>query len=1281
MRRNKKIIIPAAVIAGTAVGGGLHLFNINRPITNEPYGVMAYTSPVNTQDPATAPEGYVINFPDVNLKRALNPIIAAAMNEQRRQQGLPQNVVRTPDQTITAGDMKAPVNMYGPWALNTKGITNIEGLQFLVNATRIDMVNNQVTNFAPLRDLDKLEELNIGQNPMTDLTPIASIPNLKKLSLDRSPNVTDISPLAHASKLVELRMALTKVSNLTPISQMANLEQVHFNNTLSPTKLDLTPLATAPKLSLINANACKLTGADFAVLKDAPALETLMTAGNNVLNMNDMLKEGFVNLQRSSTFSDQLHSINTDANPLFENPVRGVNNEIIPVTETANVKNANADGSLNPNGTHIKLVNLYGRNRVDIRWEKEFTKGHVTNRPFSGTLMVSYNLPQDTIKPTITPSNPEKLVSRKGRPIDLDAGMSAEDNPSGSGLRSFTHDAVAKGLDVTNPVKGEYQIVYTATDNHDNINTATRQVEITDADDLQAIVNGVTEDALKGYTALTKERVLAKKSAAEAIIAKNDATQAQIDQALDDLNQAIRKLEVDTRKLVAAATNRYNAQPDYVQQDPGVQAALAEANRVLNDPAKTPETVDRAARDLIKAIEDANKAETERQKAASDALDTIKGDDKKAARTPSAIQDIKDKINAIKDGQKRNALLRQLQPVEDSYNAKKDELNQLLDRAKNPATTDGASPATVAQLQNAIQSADAVKANTNASQEMIETALSALQTAIDGLRTDKTALQTLINSMPSEPDYVKNDPEVVAKKAEADRIMALENPTKAQVAQAVQDLNNAIQSVRRAEQDRQTAAEEVVIKAETDKTVYVFDQAEAKINEVKDHVKKAQLTGRLQTAKQVYDNTKNNLQNAITNAENPVTTDGMTTTSVARLQQALNQAKQAMAEKTPQQTIEVALNALNQAIAQLEVDETALDQAMTEHNGQPDYIKNDPAVQVAKTEADRVKALPSATKPQIQQATSGLKNAIRTAKQAEVAKQNQAEQELAQTTADLSPASITASQNKINAVQDPAKKAELQAKLDGLRQKLADQKQALRDLIAKAQDPATIDGMTTETKNALLAKINDVIPTRDAAQAGSNQILSATTALQQAIDALRADKSALVTALNTADAEPAYLKGKTGFRRALDGGRAINNNPNPTVAEVRAAVLALQNAKPEAVLQENQAQQAMDSALIAAQQEIDRLPSLANDQLFNIDLANLDRLINQVDEPAKKAQFQATLATIKTAYNKRKAEVEAKYPKSPNTGYQKQAKTGLLAALISLPVTVIAVVVKKLKRQ
>lgn len=81
----------------------------------------AYTSPINTQDPTTAPDTYVVNFPDVNLKRALNSVIASAMNEQRRQQGLPQDVVRTDDQAITAGDMKVLVNIdYCKYTKNTK---------------------------------------------------------------------------------------------------------------------------------------------------------------------------------------------------------------------------------------------------------------------------------------------------------------------------------------------------------------------------------------------------------------------------------------------------------------------------------------------------------------------------------------------------------------------------------------------------------------------------------------------------------------------------------------------------------------------------------------------------------------------------------------------------------------------------------------------------------------------------------------------------------------------------------------------------------------------------------------------------------------------------------------------------------------------------------------------------------------------------------------------------------------------------------------------------------
>ena len=648
IQKTKKYISAVAVVAIVLTVGAL--YTVQSSVQQDV--AQAYTSPINTQDPATAPDTYVVNFPDVNLKRALNSVIASAMNEQRHRQGLPQDVVRTDDQAITAGDMKVPVNMYGPLGLNSKNITNTEGLQFLVNATRIDMVNNQVIDFTPLRDMEKLEELNIGRNPMTDLTPLASIPNLKKLTLDRSSNLTDISPLVNAPKLRDLRFPVTKVSNLAPAAQIANLEELHFNNTLSPTKLDLTPLATAPKLKLINANTTKLTGADFAVLKNAPVLETLMTAGNNVLNLNDMLKEGFTVLQRWSTFSDQLHAINTDTNPVFENPVRGINNKIIPVVETANVKNANADGSLNPNGTHIKLVNLYGKNKVDIRWEKEFSKGHVTNRPFSGTLTVNYNLPpQDATPPTFNPAAPAKIVSREGVAININ-DITAADNPGGSGLSAagVTNNAAAINLNPANPSQGKYTLTYTAVDDQGNSATVNREIEITKATAVQNLVTNTTDASLDGYTAETVQAVKDKRKAAEDVIANNAATQQEIDQAQNELNQAINNLRVDKTPLGNAIAN-VAGQVDYVKDDAGVVNALGVAKALMANPNPSLTDVRNAIQNLDNAINAAKVAEQARQAAADTALTTAN-----TQKTPSSFTDAQAKINTLKDADKKNTL-------------------------------------------------------------------------------------------------------------------------------------------------------------------------------------------------------------------------------------------------------------------------------------------------------------------------------------------------------------------------------------------------------------------------------------------------------------------------------------------------------------------------------------------------------------------------------------------------------------------------------------------------
>lgn len=799
IQKTKKYISAVAVVAIVLTAGTL--YTVQSSVQQDV--AQAYTSPINTQDPATAPDTYVVNFPDVNLKHVLNSVIASAMNEQRRRQGLPQDVVRTADQAITAGDMKVPVNMYGPLGLNSKNITNTEGLQFLVNATRIDMVNNQVTDFTPLRDLEKLEELNIGRNPMTDLTPLASIPNLKKLTLDRSPNLTDISPLVNAPKLKDLRFPATKVSNLAPAAQIANLEELHFNNTLSPTKLDLTPLAAAPNLKLINANTTKLTGADFAVLKNAPVLETLMTAGNNVLNLNDMLKEGFVVLQRWSTFSDQLHTINTDTNPVFENPVRGINNEVIPVVETANVKNVNADGSLNPNGTHIKLVNLYGKNKVDIRWEKEFSKGHVTNRPFSGTLTVNYNLPpQDTTPPTFNPAAPAKIVSREGVAININ-DVTADDNPGGSGLSAagVTNNAAAINLNPANPSQGKYTLTYTAVDNQGNSATVNREIEITKATAVQNLVANTTDASLDGYTAETVQAVKDKRKAAEDVIANNAATQQEIDQAQNELNQAINNLRVDKTPLGNAIAN-VAGQVDYVKEDAGVVNALGVANTLMANPNPSLTDVRNAIQNLNNAINAAKVAEQARQAAADTALTTAN-----TQKTPSSFTDAQAKINTLKDADKKNTLQAALDQLKQEYATRKTALQATLDRANDPQTIDGKiNNAKMSDFNAAKVSAQAVLGDANASQAQIDNANQQLAAAIAALTTDKQLVQNIINSLPTQPQYIQDDPEVKQALLDAKAVNDAANPSVEEVRSKADALAAAIGRAVASETARQDAA-------------------------------------------------------------------------------------------------------------------------------------------------------------------------------------------------------------------------------------------------------------------------------------------------------------------------------------------------------------------------------------------------------------------------------------------------------------------------------------------
>lgn len=849
MTKTRGYISAMAVAALVLTTGMTYTFvmNNNSPVAS------AYTSAANPQDPATAPDSYEVNVPDANLKAALNDVIAKAMNAERRRLGQPEDVVRTATQAITAKDMKVPTNMYGPLGLDGKRITNIEGLQFLVNATYLSITTNNITDVAPLRDLPKLQRLEISRNQLTNgtLQHLAAMPTLTNLNIARNPGLTDISVITNRKDWRALNLGGLKFDDLTALSGMNQMQYLSIDALNTRSKLDLAPIAALPETISLNLGhqTVGLDEDDVRVVKDLPKLTTLNASGNDIRDLQKLFADGFTKLagnDRSNVVVDQKHAVINLAKGQreFDNPLRTVDGSVVPIIETANVKNK---------GDKIELVGLNSKASVRVNWSTQFTQGSLANTRFTGYMTVNYDL-ADAVEPTITPANPAKIVARKGTAINL-GDVTAADDPGGSGLKSLTNNAAAQGLDPANPAKGNYTITYTAEDNAGNRATATREVEITDADALQAKVTATTDASLDGYTTDTVDAVKQKRQAAQDIINQPDATQAQIDQALAELDDAINALEVDTRKLVAAVTNRYNTEPEYIQQDPAVQAALAEANRVLNDPDKTPASVDKAARDLIKALEDAKRAEQDRQ---AEAAADIAEAQQSGNQSPLYFNTAQAAIDAVKDPVKKAELQTQLDALKQAYGAKLNELRQLLEEAKKPELTDGMTEATKQALQQAIATATAPATDGDVDQAVYDALMSDLRAAIDGLRADTAPLEAAMTLHDGQPDYIKNNPAVAAAFRKAQGTRGMPRPGVKDVRDDAKALEDAINAARQAETTaQQTAADALQSAADKlnaplapdEMPVIDMPALEAQVAAVQDPARKAVLQAELDALK------------------------------------------------------------------------------------------------------------------------------------------------------------------------------------------------------------------------------------------------------------------------------------------------------------------------------------------------------------------------------------------------------------------------------------------------
>jgi len=136
---------------------------------------------------------------------------------------------------IISGDMiVSDLNGITSIDISSKGISNISGLEYMQNLTRVNLGRNNISSMEPLRNLSKLSYISIHNNQISDLSPLQELVNLQTLVL-WSNQVSSLDPLSGLHGLTYLDVSRNNISDISAISELTNLQtlSIAYNNITS----------------------------------------------------------------------------------------------------------------------------------------------------------------------------------------------------------------------------------------------------------------------------------------------------------------------------------------------------------------------------------------------------------------------------------------------------------------------------------------------------------------------------------------------------------------------------------------------------------------------------------------------------------------------------------------------------------------------------------------------------------------------------------------------------------------------------------------------------------------------------------------------------------------------------------------------------------------------------------------------------------------------------------------------------------------------------------------
>ena len=322
-----------------------------------------------------------------------------------------------------------------------------------------------------------------------------------------------------------------------------------------------------------------------------------------------------------------------------------------------------------------------------------------------------------------------------------------------------------------------------------------------------------------------------------------------------------------SREPAKKALENFEKQPDYIKNVIPANL-LTEVKRTTTQPLGiTNDDVKNAADSLNNKITEIVALENERKTDVSNAINELK----KVVEYIADFKDVMNENDKILDPVAKQANLKDLEKIAERYNKNTKKLEQTLDKIANLKNLNNFSKETLVQLQEVVyaasnlnisselKTAEAIKNSTKdlASESEILEAINELESALNGLRADKTTLNSQIKDFEDSQKWLKDEVKTEANKAK--EVQKADNPTFEEIKKVEEDLKLAIEKAKKAENERQKLSEDKLKEAEkivednkmkkNELPAVDIEHIENLISKVKDDKKRQELSKKLKEIK------------------------------------------------------------------------------------------------------------------------------------------------------------------------------------------------------------------------------------------------------------------------------------------------------------------------------------------------------------------------------------------------------------------------------------------------